>query len=82
MMTAMPTNWPRCMAAYVDSVIWGWLKEWFKDRADLRNKLELYRTERGRLNAPVLSLLQANENLIADHQTQLARPKDMCQAVS
>jgi hypothetical protein len=68
------------MAAYVDSVIWGWLKEWFKDRADLRNKLELYRKERGRLNAPVLFLLQANENLIADHQTQLARLKDMCQA--
>ena len=67
-------------ADHVDTLVWNWLVEWCKDSTDLRRKLEAYKAERARLNAPIVSLLRANEDLIAGNQAQLDRIKDMCQA--
>jgi hypothetical protein len=63
----------------LDKLIWDWLKDWFKEPADLRRKFESYQAERARVNAPLLELLRANDNLIADHTTQVTRAKDMYQ---
>jgi ribosome-binding ATPase YchF (GTP1/OBG family) len=43
-------------------------------------KLLTYKAERDKANAPILALLNANENLLLDHQAQLERVKDMYQS--
>ncbi|CAG0930693.1 L-2,4-diaminobutyrate decarboxylase [Thermoflexales bacterium] len=63
----------------LDRLIWDWLKDWFKDPAGLRHKFESYQAERARINAPLLELLRVNDSLIADHESQLKRAKDMYQ---
>lgn len=67
-------------ADVVDALVWDWLSEWFKDPADLRRKLEAYQADQDKINAPILALLQANDDLIAKNQEQLATVKRMCEA--
>lgn len=64
-------------ADHVDALLWGWLREYFQDPADLRNKLETYKTEHDKMNAPALALLRVNESLIFDNQAQLDRLVDL-----
>jgi len=68
---------PSFRAEQVDGLVWGWLKEYFQDPADLRNKLEAYKAERDKMKKPALALMRANENLIADNQSQLDRLLDL-----
>ena len=67
-------------ADQVDALVWDCLKEYFRDPADLRNKLAEYTAAQDKVNAPILSLIKTNEDLIAKNQAELTRIKDMCQA--
>ena len=64
---------PQFRADHIDALVWDWLKDWFKDPADLRRKLEAYKAEQDKINAPILALLKTNDDLIADNQAQLGR---------
>jgi site-specific DNA recombinase len=68
---------PLFRADFVDALVWDWLKEWFQDPADLRHKLEAYKAEQDKNNAPILALLKTDDDLIADNQTQLDRLLDL-----
>ncbi len=68
---------PLFRADFVDALVWNWLREWFQDPADLRRKLEAYKAEQDKVNAPILALLKTNDDLIADNQAQLDRLLDL-----
>jgi hypothetical protein len=64
----------------VDGIIWNWLKSWFKDPDDLHNKLEAYKAECDRVNAPLLTQLAVNDDLLAENQAQRDRLIQLYQA--
>jgi len=48
----------------VDALVWDWLKDWLQDPKKLAEKLEVYRTERKKANAPVLAQIETINNLL------------------
>jgi hypothetical protein len=64
-------------ADYTDALVWDWLKNWLKDPSDLRRKLKAFNAEQDEVNAPILSLIKANDDLIAENKVQLDRLLDL-----
>lgn len=62
---------PYFRADHVDGLVWYWLGEWFKDPDKLEDRLNDFLAERDQRNAPILAMLNANENLILRKQGEL-----------
>jgi site-specific DNA recombinase len=68
---------PSFRADHVDALVWDWLKDWLQDPKDLVEKLEVYRTERKKANAPILAQIETIDGLLHEHRTQLERLIDL-----
>jgi site-specific DNA recombinase len=68
---------PSFRADYVDAMVWNWLKDWLRDPKELAEKLEVYRAEREKANIPILAQIEAIDDLLREHRTQLERLIDL-----
>ncbi|MBN1813041.1 MAG: recombinase family protein [Anaerolineae bacterium] len=68
---------PSFRADHVDALVWDWLKDWLQDPKKLAEKLEVYRTERKKVNAPILAQIETINDLLREHKEQLERLIDL-----